>query len=238
MKNTKRIFGYARVSTTEQDLGRQIKALLEFGVTEEMIYHDKKTGADMNRPEYQRLKMQILRPGDTLVMKSVDRFSRSVSEGVKDYRELEDHGINLIFIDNPQASTESMKKLRERMSGLRIGEGEESFLIKSLSGAVNQIVEAIVENTFISEFERAEKERSILRKRVKEGMEKAKASGTKSGRAIGRPRTEITEELKEDLHTYVNTRKLSGPDIMKKYNLKESTFYKILREYKIENDLL
>ena len=68
-------FGYARVSTRDQNLARQIDALREFGVEERLIYCDKASGKDFCRPRYQRL-VRRMRPGDTLVIKSVDRLGR------------------------------------------------------------------------------------------------------------------------------------------------------------------
>lgn len=72
-----RIFGYARVSSTEQNLSRQLEALKKY-VSEENIITDKQSGKDLNRPGYQSLKGQLgLRKGDTLIVKSLDRLSRN-----------------------------------------------------------------------------------------------------------------------------------------------------------------
>ena len=68
----KTIYGYVRVSTKEQCEDRQLLALREFPVAESNIYMDKLSGKDFNRPCYQRL-LRRLRPGDTLVVKSIDR---------------------------------------------------------------------------------------------------------------------------------------------------------------------
>ena len=72
-----KVFGYARVSTKEQHLDRQIKALLDCGVEERDIVTDKASGASLDRPGYQALKTSMLREGDTLVVKSLDRLSRN-----------------------------------------------------------------------------------------------------------------------------------------------------------------
>ena len=70
-----KIFGYARVFTKDQHLDRQIKALLDYGIDERDIVTDKASGADLDRPGYQVLKNSMLRDGDTLVVKSLDRLS-------------------------------------------------------------------------------------------------------------------------------------------------------------------
>ena len=67
-------FGYIRVSTKEQNEARQRIAMLDFGVSQKNIYLDKQSGKDFQRPEYIRL-MKKLKPGDTLVVKSIDRLS-------------------------------------------------------------------------------------------------------------------------------------------------------------------
>ena len=75
--DTGRIFGYARVSTKEQHLDRQLLALKNY-VPAENIIVDKQSGKDLNRPGYQALKGVLgLRRGDTLVIQSLDRLSRN-----------------------------------------------------------------------------------------------------------------------------------------------------------------
>lgn len=73
----KKIYGYARVSTREQNLDRQLKALAAFGVDERDIVTDKESGKSLEREGYQMLKNHLLREGDTLVIMSLDRLSRN-----------------------------------------------------------------------------------------------------------------------------------------------------------------
>lgn len=68
------IYGYVRVSTKEQNENRQLIALQAFPVSEKNIYMDKLSGKDFNRPQYRRL-LKKLRPGDLLVVKSIDRLA-------------------------------------------------------------------------------------------------------------------------------------------------------------------
>lgn len=75
-----RIYGYARVSSREQNEDRQLEALTKFGVPEQNIIIDKCSGKDTEREGYQYLKRQILRKGDTLVIKELDRLSRNKSD--------------------------------------------------------------------------------------------------------------------------------------------------------------
>ena len=77
MSNKK--FGYARVSTAEQNEDRQVLELLEYGIEERDIYVDKQSGRSFERTNYMSLRNSILRNGDILVVKSIDRFGRSYS---------------------------------------------------------------------------------------------------------------------------------------------------------------
>lgn len=69
-------FGYARVSTAEQNLDRQLIILREQGVAEEDIFTDKISGRKLQRPAFDELQ-RVLRPGDTVVVESLSRLSRS-----------------------------------------------------------------------------------------------------------------------------------------------------------------
>ena len=72
-----RTFYYARVSSKDQNVDRQIAAFKELGATDREIIVDKESGKDLERPGYLALKNVMLRRGDTLVIKSLDRLSRN-----------------------------------------------------------------------------------------------------------------------------------------------------------------
>ena len=73
------LYGYARVSTKEQNEDRQMIALQQFGVLPDRIYLDKQSGKDFNRPQYQRL-LRKLKKDDVFVVKSIDRLGRNYDE--------------------------------------------------------------------------------------------------------------------------------------------------------------
>ena len=75
-----RTYYYARVSSKEQNLDRQISAFKELGATDRDIITDKESGKDINRTGYMALKNAMLRSGDTLVVKSLDRLSRNKTD--------------------------------------------------------------------------------------------------------------------------------------------------------------
>ena len=73
------IYGYVRVSSREQNEYRQLVAMRDFGVQDGNIFLDKLSGKDFERPSYRRL-LKKLKPGDTLVIKSIDRLGRDYEE--------------------------------------------------------------------------------------------------------------------------------------------------------------
>lgn len=92
------LYGYARVSTAEQSLKRQIKELEARGIDKKNIYKEFATGKDFkDRIEYQKL-LDVCSVGDTIIFTSLDRFSRNVKETVKQLEVLEKRGLKAIFL--------------------------------------------------------------------------------------------------------------------------------------------
>ncbi len=104
MTNTK-VFGYARVSTKEQNLARQIEALHNEGIAERDIFCDKASGKDTNREQYQALRTQ-LREGDTVVILSLDRLGRNYDDIKQEWEYItKTIGANIKVIDMPILDT-------------------------------------------------------------------------------------------------------------------------------------
>ncbi|WP_433717477.1 recombinase family protein (plasmid) [Nocardia sp. CA-084685] len=93
-------FGYARVSTTHQDLERQLVALAEHGITEDRIYADKKTGATVDRPKFQEM-LGYARPGDTIVATNLDRLGRNLRECLNVIHDLTERGVGVKTLRDP-----------------------------------------------------------------------------------------------------------------------------------------
>ena len=102
--------GYARVSTREQNLDRQIAALREY-VSDDMIVTDKSSGKDLNRAGYQSLKVGIgkLVKGDTLYIKSIDRLSRNKEDAKRELKYFTDSGVRVKILDVPTTMMEIPK---------------------------------------------------------------------------------------------------------------------------------
>lgn len=79
------VYGYVRVSSTDQNEDRQMIALSEVGVSKKNIFMDKMSGKDFDRPQYQKL-LKKLKPGDLLYILSIDRLGRNYEEIQKQWR--------------------------------------------------------------------------------------------------------------------------------------------------------
>ena len=148
-------YGYARVSTREQNLSRQTIALKAFGV--DMVFCDKESGKDFNRIAYQKM-MQQIKSGDVLVIKSIDRLGRNYDEVLQQWRAItKDRGADIVVLDMPLLDTR--KKSDEDLTGTFICD------------LVLQILSYV-----------ADLERSFIRQRQAEGIIIAKEKGVKFGR--------------------------------------------------------
>ena len=96
-----KIFGYARVSSKEQNEERQVIAFKEYGINERDIYIDKQSGKDFERKQYITLK-NILRENDILVIKSIDRLGRNYNMIVDEWKDITKNiKADIIVLDMP-----------------------------------------------------------------------------------------------------------------------------------------
>ena len=106
-----KIYGYARVSTREQNEARQIKALLDFGVEQKNIVVEKQSGKDFSRPLYQKL-IRKLKAEDTLVVTSIDRLGRNYSQILDQWRKItKTKEAAVVVLDMPLLDTRRGKDL-------------------------------------------------------------------------------------------------------------------------------
>ena len=151
----KKIFGYARVSSKEQNVERQLVAFKGYGIDERDIYIDKQSGKDFNREQYNTLK-HILRENDLLVIKSIDRLGRNYEMIVNEWKDITKNiKADIVVIDMPLLDTRKNKDL----------------LGTFISDLVLQILGYV-----------AEQERTFIKQRQKEGILVAKNNGVKFGR--------------------------------------------------------
>jgi len=149
-------YGYIRVSTRDQNEDRQLVAMRDFGVTDGNIFIDKQSGKDFNRQGYRRL-LKKLKPGDTLVIKSIDRLGRDYDEILQHWRSLtKEQHIAIVVLDMPLLDT----RQKERdLTGTVIAD----IVLQLLSYVAQQ-------------------EREFICQRQAEGIAAAKARGVRFGR--------------------------------------------------------
>lgn len=200
-----RIFGYARVSSREQNLDRQIVALKQY-VDEQNILTDKFSGKDLERPAYQALKGALgLREGDTLVITSLDRLSRNKEDIKNELQWFQKKKVRLKILDLPTSLIE-------------VPDGQQ-WIIDMIQNILIEVLASI-----------AEQERLTIRKRQREGIEAAKAKG----KHLGRPRVQQPEEF-EDIYIQWKRKEITAVGAMRKMKLSSSTFYRMVKQYEIES---
>jgi DNA invertase Pin-like site-specific DNA recombinase len=151
------MYGYARVSSRDQNLDRQLVALAEFGVEIANVFADKASGKDFDRPEY-RLLIETLADGDVVVIKSIDRLGRNYEEILAEWRTItKERKAAIVVLDMPLLDT------RERRDGLT------SVLIADI---VLQLLSYV-----------AQVERENIKQRQAEGIAAAQARGVRFGRS-------------------------------------------------------
>lgn len=168
------IYGYARVSSKEQKLDRQIIDLIKFGVDEENIYKDKESGKNFSRTNYQKLGKK-LKENDLFVIKSIDRLGRNYDMIIEEWSFLTKNiKCDIVVIDMNLLDTRTDKK---------------NLIGKFISDIVLQILSFVAEN-----------ERTNTKKKQTEGIRIAKAKGI----LFGIPKIEITQEIINVFNSYKN----------------------------------
>ena len=149
------IYGYARVSTKEQNEARQLTALREMGIPSENVYLDKQSGADFERVQYRRM-LRRLGPGDTLIVKSIDRLGRNYTEILEQWRIItKNKRAAIVILDMPLLDTRQNRDLTGQL----------------IADIVLQLLSYV-----------AQTEREFIRQRQAEGIVAAKERGVHFGR--------------------------------------------------------
>ena len=157
----KKTYAYIRVSTKEQNIDRQLESISKYcldnniDIDERDVIIEKQSGKDFNREGYLTLKNSLLRKGDTLIIKELDRLGRDMAMIKEEWRELEKLGISIVVIDTPILNTVGKTDLEKTL----------------ISNIVFELLSYM-----------AEKERVKIKQRQAEGIAAAKAKGIKLGR--------------------------------------------------------
>ena len=164
------IYGYVRVSSTDQNEDRQLMAMREVPVPEENIFMDKQSGKDFDRPRYKKL-VKTLKQGDVLYIVSIDRLGRDYEEIQNQWRILtKEKGADIVVLDMPLLDTRRGKDLMGTF----------------LSDIVLQLLSFVAQN-----------ERENIRKRQAEGIAAARRNGVHLGRPSQRVPDNFEQIFKE-----------------------------------------
>ena len=194
-----RTYYYARVSSKEQNLDRQIEAFKALGADERDIITDKESGKDLNRTGYNALKNAMLRKGDTLIVKSLDRLSRNKTDIKNELQFFKDNGIRLKVIDLPTTMMD-------------LPQGQE-WVFEMVNNILIEVLGTI-----------AEQERKTIKARQSEGIAAAK----KNGKKLGRPALTYPDNWKK-VYADWKDGKITAKVAMELTDTKRTSFYKLVQ---------
>ncbi|MBQ6944397.1 MAG: recombinase family protein [Ruminococcus sp.] len=192
-----RIYGYARVSSREQNEDRQIEALKSFGVPEGNIIIDKASGKDTERVGYQYMKQQILRKGDTLVIKELDRLSRNKADIKRELEVFKKIGVRVKILDIPTTLTDFPP--------------EQMWVMDMINSILIEVLGSIAEN-----------ERNKIRTRQREGIEAAKKKNVR----FGRPPAPLPDNWQEII-TDVKEGRKKPVEAIRELEISRSHYYRL-----------
>ena len=190
-------YGYVRVSTKEQNIDRQLVEMYAQGLNDKTIFIDKQSGKDFERDEYQKLK-KILKTGDLLIIKSIDRLGRNYDMIIDEWRTLvNDMNVDIQVLDMPLLDTRTEGK---------------NLVGKFISDIVLQILSFVAEN-----------ERENIKKRQAEGIRIAK----EKGKHLGRPKLKLPKNFTIIANQY-KKKEITLAEALSSLKMNRSSFYKYL----------
>lgn len=201
----KKIYAYARVSTKEQNLDRQLEAIHNYchennvELDERDFISEKQSGKDFNRKGYLTLKNSLLRDGDTLIIKELDRLGRDMTMIKEEWQDLQKKGVSIIVIDTPILNTVGKSDLEKTL----------------ISNIVFELLSYM-----------AEKERLKIKKRQEEGISAAKSKGIK----FGRPNIKYPDNWKETYDKW-KAGEITAVKAMELTGMKKTSFYNLVKKY-------
>ena len=179
----------------------QLEALIKFGVPEQNIIIDKASGKDIEREGYQYLKRQILRRGDTLVIKELDRLSRNKTDIKRELEEFKAAGVRVKILDIPTTLTDFPP--------------EQEWVMNMINAILIEVLGAIAEN-----------ERRKIRARQREGIEAAKKKNVR----FGRPPKSLPDNWREII-AEVRCGNKKPVDAIRELGVSRSYFYKLYSKF-------
>lgn len=219
-------YGYARISTRQQSIERQIRNI-SAAFPDAKIYQEAYTGTKIERPEFEKL-LKRLQEGDTVVFDSVSRMSRNAEDGWKLYQELYSRGINLVFLKEHHIDTDVY---RAAQSGSIATVGNE--IADLYIEATNKVLMLLAQNQVKIAFDQAQKEVDDLHDRTKEGIQTARLEGKQIGQRQGaklnvKKAAAAKEVIRKHSRDFGGT--LDDAECLKLAGCSRNSYYKYKRE--------
>ena len=223
-------YGYARISTSRQNIERQIRNI-KAEYPNAIIVKETYTGTKFQgRKELEKLlgKIQL---GDTIVFDSVSRMSRNAEEGFLLYEELFGKGVELVFLKEPHINTDTYKKAMTNQ--LTLTGDKVDFILEG----INRYLMELAKEQIRLAFEQSEKEVEDLHQRTREGIETARLNGKQIGQPVGA--TYETKKAKEAKAIILKHNKdfggsLNDMETMKQAGVSRKSFYKYKKELRTQ----
>lgn len=230
------VFAYARVSTKQQDLARQLQTFKEMNIDERNIVIDKQSGKDFNRQGYNSLvgtheTSPLLRSGDMLVIYSIDRLGRNYNEIMKEWQHItKEIGADIKVIDMPLLDTSKgnndldsrfVADLVLQILSYVANKERENILARQAAG--NEAMKATCKKV----------ERVSTDEKRKKAIGDMKCISNKTGKPIGRPEATFPEEW-ETVYQQWKAGEITAVSAMEKLNLRKNTFYNLARRFKAQ----
>lgn len=199
-----RKYGYVRVSSKDQNVGRQVEKMLGLGINEQFIFIDKASGKDFDRPQYQHLR-KCIQEGNLVYIDALDRLGRNYDEIIKEWKYItRELNADIVILEN-----ETLFDSRKFKSMGDIGKLMEDQFLSLLSYV-------------------AEQERKKIRQRQKEGIELAH----KKGQAYGRPRTVVVNDRFIQVYQQWKNGNITATSATESLELStRAMFYRLVKEY-------
>lgn len=199
-----RVYGYVRVSSKDQNEGRQVDKMLELGIEEQFIFVDKASGKDFDRPQYQNLR-RFIQAGDLIYIDALDRLGRNYDEVIHEWKYItREVGADIVILEN-----QTLFDSRKFKSMGDIGKLMEDQFLSLLSYV-------------------AEQERKKIKKRQREGIAKAK----REGKVIGRPKKVFINDDFKEVYKQWKVRHITATRATDMLGLStRAMFYRLVKEY-------
>lgn len=206
----KEIWGYARVSSKEQNLTVQMIELAKYVPKLENIFSDKQSGKDFDRPGYKMLKEKV-REGDELYVKSIYRFGRNKEAIKEELKFFKRKGVAVHILNFPQTMIPI----------------ENEYQMRAMELVNNLMIEIF---GFI-----AEEERENIRRRQAEGIALWKKTGkTRTGRPYGRPKIKMPSNW-EKVYNLWKEKRIQSKEAWTLLKVSKNIFYRFVKEYESKN---